>query len=84
MHLKKKKEQYVGVDAQSPVQEYAVGGELPRLWTCICIGQVVWYSFEKPLLVQCYKVMIPSLHEVEVQVQDDQGDNRWFTSDFEN
>jgi hypothetical protein len=54
------------------------------LWTCICIGQVVWYSFEKPLLVQCYKVMIPSLHEVEVQVQDDQGDNRWFTSDFEN
>jgi len=31
MHLKRKKEQCVGVDAQSPIQEYAVGGELPRL-----------------------------------------------------
>jgi len=28
---KQKKEQYVGVDARSPVQEYAVGGELPKL-----------------------------------------------------
>ncbi len=76
MHaFEKKKAQYVGVDAQSPVQEYAVGGELPRLWTRICIGQGVWCSFEKLLLVQCYKVMIPSLWEVEVQVQDNQGDN---------
>jgi hypothetical protein len=32
MHaFEKKKAQYVGVDARSPVQEYAVGGELPRL-----------------------------------------------------
>jgi hypothetical protein len=30
MHLKKKKAQYVGVDVQSMVQEYVVGGELPR------------------------------------------------------
>jgi hypothetical protein len=32
MHaFEKKKAQYVSIDVRSPVQEYVVGGELPRL-----------------------------------------------------
>ncbi len=75
MHaLKRKGVQYVGLDVQTLFQKYAVGGELPRLWNLIYIGQGVW-SFEKPLLVQCYKAMTPSSWEVEAEVQNDQGDN---------